>query len=209
MQIEQISVGAFEMNCYVVSTSDRRHCFIIDPGDEPERIIGYIEHENLVPERIILTHCHIDHARRAAEVQQHYDLPLYLGEEDVPLLESLNDQARMFGFEKTQLPEISGFLDEKEVFPFGDSKARMLHTPGHSPGSFCIHIEQHLFVGDVLFQDSIGRTDLYRGSYKELIHSIQHKLLVLSDDTKVYPGHGPHTTIGREKTHNPFINNLL
>jgi len=206
MQVEQIPVGSFEMNCYIISTNDKKGCLIIDPGDEPQRIISYIQTQDLKPDRILLTHCHIDHARRASEVQQHFKIPLYMGEADVPLLESLNEQAALFGMEKTELPNIDGFFRDREQFSIAGLECTVLHTPGHSPGSFCIQINGSVFVGDVLFLDSIGRTDLYGGSYPVLMQSIQEKLLILPDETIVYPGHGPSTSVGREKEHNPFLN---
>ncbi len=206
MQIEQIPVGAFEMNCYIAVPDQAKSCLIIDPGDEPERIISYIEDRQLTPDRILLTHCHIDHARRAADVQKYFNIPLYVGEADVPLLESLNEQAALFGMERTELPEINGFFDDGEKFSAGGLDCTVFHTPGHSPGSFCVQINDRVFVGDVLFFDSIGRTDLYGGSYPVLMQSIKEKLLVLPDETIVYPGHGPATTIGREKQKNPFLN---
>ena len=206
MQVEQIPVGAFEMNCYIVAPDKEKSCLIIDPGDEPERIITYINEHKLTPDRILLTHCHIDHARRAADVQKYFNIPLYAGEADVPLLESLNEQAALFGMDRTELPEINGFLDDGEHFSTAGFEYTVFHTPGHSPGSFCVHIKGSVFVGDVLFFDSIGRTDLYGGSYPVLMQSIKEKLLVLPDETVVYPGHGPATTIGREKQNNPFLN---
>lgn len=206
IQVEQIPVGPFEMNCYVVSAKGQKECLIIDPGDEPQKIISYIENQGLQPERILMTHCHIDHVRKASDIQSKYNLALYCGEADLPLLEGMNEQAALFGMEKTVLPRVDGFYSDGQTISIGNLNGTLLHTPGHSPGSFCLHIQDHLFVGDVLFFDSIGRTDLYGGSYSQLIQSIQDKLLVLAEDTIVYPGHGPSTTIGREKKHNPFLN---
>lgn len=206
MQVRTITVGLFEMNCYALYTDDKKECILIDPGDEPKKIISELESEGLKPNKIFLTHCHIDHARGSAEVQKHFDIPLYLGEEDIPLLESLNDQARMFGMEQADPPNITAFFNENNSFEIGGKEIKVFHTPGHSPGSFCILAENHLFAGDVLFFDSIGRTDLYGGSYPQLMSSIQTKLMNLPDDTFVYPGHGPGTTIGRERNQNPFLN---
>lgn len=206
IQVEQIPVGPFEMNCYVLHTDGQKECLIIDPGDEPHKIISYIEQQGLAPERILMTHCHIDHVRRSFDIQKHFDIPLYCGEADVPLLEGMNEQAALFGMEKTALPRIDGFFSNGQTLSIGALNGTLWHTPGHSPGSFCILFDEHLFVGDVLFFDSIGRTDLYGGSYEQLIQSIREKLLILTEDTIVYPGHGPTTTIGREKKHNPFLN---
>ncbi len=206
IKVKQIPVGPFEMNCYVVSKTGQDECLIIDPGDEPQKIISYVEQQDLKPERILMTHCHIDHVRRASDIQDKFSIPLFCGEADLPLLEGMNEQAALFGMEKTELPKVDGFFTDDRNFSVGDLNGTLWHTPGHSPGSFCIYIEDHLFVGDVLFYDSIGRTDLYGGNYSQLIKSIREKLLVLAEDTLVYPGHGPATTIGREKKLNPFLN---
>jgi len=206
IQVKQIPVGPFEMNCYVVSATGQNECLIIDPGDEPQKIISYVEQQKITPERILMTHCHIDHVRRSSDIQNQFNIPLYCGEADLPLLEGMNEQAALFGMEKTELPKVDGFFTDGQTFSLGNLKGTLWHTPGHSPGSFCIHLENHLFVGDVLFYDSIGRTDLYGGSYSQLIQSIREKLLVLADETLVYPGHGPTTTIGRENKQNPFLN---
>lgn len=206
IQVKQIPVGLFEMNCYVVSVPGQKECLIIDPGDDPPKIISYIEQNDLVPERILMTHCHIDHVRYSSQIQNNFNIPLFCGEADLPLLEGMNEQAALFGLEKTELPRVDGFLSDGQTFSVANLEGTLWHTPGHSPGSFCLHIEEHLFVGDVLFLDSIGRTDLYGGSYPQLIQSIREKLLVLDADTIVYPGHGPTTTIGRENKQNPFLN---
>ena len=206
MKVEQITVGLFEMNCYIVSTDQNKECFIIDPGDDAEKIISYIQEKQLVPQRILLTHGHIDHARKAHEVQNYFNIKLHIGEDDIPLLEAMNDQAKLFGLEKTEIPIIDSFFKENRKFSLTDLNCTVTHTPGHSPGSYCILFDGHVFVGDVLFLDSIGRSDLYGGNHEQLLESIRQKLMVLPDDTIVYPGHGSATTIGREKKHNPFLN---
>lgn len=206
MRIKTITVGPFEMNCYVVAAENAAECLIIDPGDEPERIIRLIEENDLRPTRIINTHNHIDHIRHVKKVQDYFHIPFYLCEDDLPLLESIKSQGLMFGLSASEPPDVSGFLKEGDSFDLQTKKFQIFHTPGHSPGSICIYVPGHVFVGDVLFRDSIGRTDLPGGSYEVLMNSIRNKLLTLPDETIVYPGHGPVTTIGREKQYNPFIN---
>lgn len=205
MKIQQIPVGPFEMNCYIVTEDNHPNCLIIDPGDEPERLIHYIDEHQLKPARIINTHNHIDHTRRVSDIQNYYKIPFHIGEDDLPLLESLKDQGLLFGLDASPLPAVSGFLKDGDTFKLVEKTFTALHTPGHSPGSICLYTPGHVFVGDVLFRDSIGRTDLYGGNYQALLKSIREKLLTLPEETIVYSGHGPTTTIGREKKHNPFL----
>jgi glyoxylase-like metal-dependent hydrolase (beta-lactamase superfamily II) len=205
MRIFTVPVGPFEMNCYIIADDESPHCLVLDPGDETERLIKIIEENKLQPERIINTHNHIDHLLRVAEFKNHYKIPFYICDKDLPLLESLQEQALLFGLDETEIPEVDGFLKDGDRFKLGELTYTICETPGHSPGSVCVLFPGHVFVGDVLFHDSIGRTDLYQGNYEQLMKSIREKLLVLPDDTKVYPGHGPSTTIGREKENNPFL----
>lgn len=206
MRVKEIIVGPFQMNSYLIAEDDHPDCLIIDPGDEPERIISAVESYNLKPTRIVNTHNHIDHARRVSDIQKHFDIPFFICEEDLPLLESINDQGRIFGLEASETPQITGFLKDGDRFKLVKEEFQILHTPGHSPGSISIYVNGHVFVGDVLFKDSIGRTDLFGGNYETLIKSIREKLLTLPEETIVYSGHGPSTTIGREKKYNPFLN---
>jgi glyoxylase-like metal-dependent hydrolase (beta-lactamase superfamily II) len=206
MRIHQMAVGPFEMNCYIVAEDTTPQCLLIDPGDEPDVLIEFIENQHLQPVRIINTHNHIDHARRVCEIQKHFNIPYYIHEDDLPLLESLKNQALLFGLDISGYPDVTGFLKDNDTFDLVRTNFQVLHTPGHSPGSICLSTPGHVFVGDVLFKDSIGRTDLYGGNFKALLKSIMDKLLVLPDETIVYCGHGPTTTIGREKKHNPFLN---
>jgi hydroxyacylglutathione hydrolase len=206
MRIFNLVVGPFEMNCYIVAEDHHSECIIIDPGDEPEKIIETIDRNKFKPVKIINTHNHIDHARHVSIIQKHYNIPFQICEDDVPLLESIKDQGIIFGLDSSEVPEVSSFLKDGDRFKLVEKELSILHTPGHSPGSISIYTKGHVFVGDVLFRDSIGRTDLYGGNYEILMKSIREKLLTLPDDTIVYSGHGPETTIGREKEYNPFIN---
>lgn len=206
MRVFDIIVGPFEMNSYLIAEDDHPECIIIDPGDEPEEIIKAIDKNKLKPVKIINTHNHIDHARHASVVQKHYKIPFQICEADLPLLESIKDQGVIFGLDASEVPEVSSFLKDGDRFKLVNEEFLILLTPGHSPGSISIYTKGHVFVGDVLFKDSIGRTDLYGGNYEVLMNSIREKLMTLPDDTIVYSGHGPTTTIDREKQYNPFIN---
>lgn len=206
MRIIQIIVGPFEMNSYIIAEQDHPECIIIDPGDEPEKIIQSIESQHLTPVRIINTHNHIDHLRHVSKVQNYFNLPFYICAEDLPLYQSIKQQGLFFGLVSSDPPQIAGFLKDGDSFKLNAEFFYIYHTPGHSPGSICIYTKGHVFVGDVLFKDSIGRTDLLGGNYELLMKSIRDKLLTLPDDTIIYPGHGPTSTIGREKQFNPFIN---
>lgn len=208
MRIFKLAVGPFEMNSYIVAEDDGKASLLIDPGDEPERILQLIRQQNLTPERIVCTHTHIDHIRHLAAVKSILNIPLFIHENDLPLLEGLKDQALFFDLNTSPVPDVDGFLQDGDVFKTGEMEFKVLHTPGHSPGSICLYAQGHVFVGDVLFKNSIGRTDLYGGNYDQLIASIQKKLLTLPDETVVHPGHGEDTTIGAEKRNNPFLRNL-
>jgi len=206
MRIFKLVVGPFEMNTYLVAEDDHDECIIFDPGDEPDKIIDAVKKNKLKPVKIINTHNHIDHARHVSVIKKHFNIPFEICEDDVPLLESIKDQGIIFGLDSSEVPEVSSFLKHGDRFKLVDEEFLILQTPGHSPGSISIYTRGHVFVGDVLFKDSIGRTDLYGGNYELLMKSIREKLLTLPDDTVVYSGHGPETTIGREKKYNPFIN---
>ena len=176
MRIYTVTVGPFAMNCYIVGGKNNQKCFIIDPGDEPHTIISTIEEHNLEPVKIICTHPHIDHAGKAGDIQRHFNIPFLMGEEDTPLLDSLTKQGEYFGINVSSQPEISGFLKDGDTIELSGQKFEILHTPGHSPGSICLYTSGHVFVGDVLFQQSIGRTDLFGGNYTQLLKSIKEKL---------------------------------
>lgn len=204
---KMITVGPFAMNAYLLWCDETRAALVIDPGDEIERIAHEIEREALQPERIVLTHGHIDHVMRARELQERLQLKLYMHRDDVFLVENMTRQAAMLGLMLPGLvaPRIDDFLTEGDTISFGKQTLKVLHGPGHSPGSIMLLAEDLAVVGDVLFQGSIGRTDLPSGSYETLIDSIHKKLLPLKDEMLVLPGHGETTTIGAERRGNPFL----
>jgi len=205
MNIETLTVGPLAVNCYIVSDPESNNAVLIDPGSESKRIINLIEVRKLKLNSIINTHCHIDHIAEVKAIQDHFSAQFLIHESELPVLNMLSDSNGLFGIDVSGLPEVSGFLQPDQEIMIGKYTGTILFTPGHSPGGISFSIQNHVFVGDCLFKDSIGRTDLHGGNYDELITSIKTQLFTLSDDTIVYPGHGPVTTIEYEKRNNPFL----
>ena len=211
MEINQITFNPFQENTFIL-WDETKKCIIIDPGcyekNEKEYLSNFIESNNLNPVKLINTHCHIDHILGNKFVSEKWNLDLYMNKKDLPLLESTGDIAKMYGFENYKgSPHPKHFLEEGEVLEFGNSKLDVLFAPGHAPGHICLLNKEENFVvsGDVLFNGSIGRTDLPGGDYDTLINSIKTKLMVLQDRTIIYCGHGPPTSIGKERVSNPFL----
>ena len=205
MNIETMTVGPLAVNCFIVSDSETNEAVLIDPGSESKRIIKLIEVRNLKLQSIINTHCHIDHIAEVKAVQDHFNAQFFIHENELPILNMLSESNGLFGINVSGVPDVSGFLEPDQEIQIGKNVGKILFTPGHSPGGISFIIQNHVFVGDCLFKDSIGRTDLHGGNYEELISSIKSKLFTLPDDTIVYPGHGPLTTIEYEKQNNPFL----
>jgi glyoxylase-like metal-dependent hydrolase (beta-lactamase superfamily II) len=211
IQIQTFTFNGFEENTYVLF-DDTKECIIVDPGcydkHEQETLSNFLTENKLKPVLLINTHCHIDHVLGNRFVADKWKLDLAMHKLDVPTLESVKDYCTVYGFhnyEESHLP--SHFLNEGEKVKFGESELDILFTPGHAPGHIVLHSKKDGFIigGDVLFQMSIGRTDLPGGDFDTLIESIKEKLLPLDDNTKVYCGHGPSTNIGFEKANNPFL----
>jgi hydroxyacylglutathione hydrolase len=204
VEVHTLVVGALQTNCYILSAQGES--IIIDPGDEGERILRLIKDLGTRPTRIIATHTHFDHVLAVSTIRKKLNVPFLIHRDDLPLLESMQSRVRQFmGFEVPPPPSVDGFLKGGEILTLGNEKIRVLHTPGHSPGSLSISADETVFTGDALFNQSIGRTDLPGGDLKTLLRSIREKLFKLDDETIVYPGHGPETTIGDEKLANPFV----
>ena len=205
MIIKNIVVGPLEVNCYILGCEDTKEAAIIDPGDNADEIISNIEKEGLNPKFIINTHAHFDHIGGVKVIQDHFKIDFILHEGDLFLVENASEQATAFGLKPISKPEVNKNVTNGEKVNLGDKSITVIHTPGHSPGGVCYYSGNNVFVGDTLFAGSIGRTDLPGGSYDTLINSIKENLFPLGDSTIVYPGHGPSTTIGNEKEHNPFL----
>lgn len=205
--LQIIPVGVFQQNCSVIWDNSKRAA-IIDAGDETEKIIQFVESQRLKVEKLLITHGHLDHIMAVEALRNYFKVEVFGSHiADKPLFEGLPEMCRSFG-----LPEASPFLpdhwlQEGDSVEVGDLKFDIRHLPGHAPGhiGFFDFANKITFSGDVLFQSGIGRTDLYLGDYDQLIDTIHHKMFDLADDFIVISGHGPHTTIGKEKGDNPFL----
>ena len=213
IQIKKFTFNLFSENTFVLWDDESLESAIVDPGcsdsSEENELENFITDNNLKVKYLINTHCHIDHILGCEFVKNKYNPAYYAPELDIPLLQNAKMQAIFVGmnFSISILPD--EYLTENKNLYLGKSELSFLFTPGHTPGEFCIYINdiKSCISGDVLFYDSIGRTDLWGGNYDTLIKSINEKLLILPDDTKIYPGHGESSTISREKNLNPFLNN--
>ena len=207
MILEMLTVGPFQENCYIIGDEDSGVGAIIDPGDEAARIAMAVEETGLDIGSIIVTHAHIDHVGGVISLADEYSCPVLMHEESEPLLEGLPTQAMMMGIRFGKVPTVDRYVGDEETLEVGDLRLRSLYTPGHAPGHLAFYVEDEGLVlsGDALFAGSVGRVDLPGGSMEVLMRSIEERLLTLPDETIVYSGHGPRTTIGNERTSNPFL----
>ncbi|HAC72276.1 MAG: MBL fold metallo-hydrolase [Petrimonas sp.] len=212
MKIKTFEFNPLGVNTYVLY--DRTgECIVVDAScffpDENKLLLNFILDNNLVVKHLVNTHLHFDHIFGVNFLASQFGLKLLVHRDDIVLLENLSQQLQLFGFNTNvdYRPEIGGFLAENDVVSFGEQQLKVLHVPGHSPGSIVFYNEKEklALVGDVLFNGSIGRTDLLEGSFEQLTEGIRTKLFTFPDDTEVYPGHGPKTTIGQERRYNPFV----
>lgn len=205
MKVVRIPAGIYAANCYLVYSENNKEAIVIDPGGDVDDIIAQIESLNLNIKYILLTHGHGDHIAGIHGLKQYVNVPVAVHKDDEYLLKSGKDNlSSMMAMGTIELsPDI--LLNEGDKISFGDLKAEIIHTPGHTPGGISIKIEDSLFTGDTLFAGSIGRTDFPGSSFESIISSIKDKLLIYPEDTIVYPGHGPSSTIKRERASNPFI----
>ncbi len=205
MIIENVSVGPLDVNCYIVGCESTRQAAIIDPGEDEEKILERLKALNLNATHIVLTHGHVDHIGAVPEIQQATNALILMGQNDRLLVENAVLQAEMFSLRVPGLFNVDQYLADNDEIVVGSFSFKVITTPGHSPGGICLLYERHLWAGDTLFFNSVGRTDLPGGSMEELYSSIKNKLYLLHPETIVYPGHGDYTTIGHEMKHNPYI----
>jgi glyoxylase-like metal-dependent hydrolase (beta-lactamase superfamily II) len=200
-------VSPLAENAYLVGCDETKEAVFIDPGDEPARLLEAAEGGGLTVTKIVNTHAHFDHVGAVTALKDALEVPFYLHKADEPLLERLLQVGPMFGIGDGRLPVVDNYLEEGQFIEVGNLTAEVLFTPGHSPGHVSLYFKDEgcIFVGDVLFAGSIGRTDLPGGAISTLMNSIEKVLMTLPPETVVYPGHGPDTTIGQEKSHNPFL----
>ena len=203
-KIHTLVVGRLQTNCYILESDST--ALVIDPGDEPERILRFLHDIKIKPSQIIATHTHFDHVLGVDGIRASLSIPFLIHGDDLSMLESMQSRVRQFvGLTVPPPPGVDRFLKDGESFTVGPDALKVLHTPGHSPGSISLAGRGYVFTGDALFNQAIGRTDLPGGDLDTLIHSITDRLFSLPDDTIVYPGHGPETSIGDEKLTNPFV----
>jgi hydroxyacylglutathione hydrolase len=222
---EILPVGMLQCNCHIVGDPQTREAIVIDPGDDAAKILEIIQRHHLKVTAIIVTHTHIDHVIGLRRVREATGAPVYVHGDDLDLYRMLDVQAAWLGMKPPEQVQIDQLVREGDVIRWGPYQVQILHTPGHTPGSICLYMpadvpgassDDHpakavkhgtgnLFAGDTLFKGSIGRTDLWGGSYEGILRSLKGKLLELPDNTIVFPGHGDSTTIGKERETNPFL----
>lgn len=207
MVLETFPVGPLQCNCTLLGDEQAREAIVIDPGDEVSRIHRRLNELGLTLKQILITHAHIDHVGGALKLKQLTGAPIFLNENDLPLLQMMGVQAAWLGMATPETAPPDGVLADGQTVGLERYSAKVLYTPGHTQGSICLHFVplKLLVAGDTLFAGSIGRTDLPGGNYDQIIDSIHARLMVLPDDTRVLPGHGPVTTIGEERRSNPFL----
>lgn len=212
IQVKEFEFNPFAENTYIV-WDETLECVIFDPGcyyeEERQELIRFVEKNKLKPVKLINTHCHLDHVFGNKFVATYWNLPLEIHRGELPLLERFPDVCRMYGVPGAEAsPNPGHFIEDGDILSFGNSSMEALLTPGHSPASLSFYFadEKLLIAGDVLFYESIGRTDLPGGDHETLLNSIRNRLFTLPGETIVYPGHGPTTTIRHERENNPFLN---
>jgi glyoxylase-like metal-dependent hydrolase (beta-lactamase superfamily II) len=209
MHIDTFVLGDFETNCYCLrADKSRQDCILIDPGLHPYPVVQYLEKENLAPVAIVITHGHIDHIGGVEIIRELYpDSKVYIHKADAAMLTSPAGNLSMVAGTVFQARPAEEILENHLEIRIAGLRFEVLHTPGHTPGGICLYCpsEGVVFVGDTIFAGSVGRTDFPGGSHQQLIDSIRNHLLNLPETTKLYPGHGPATTIRNEKKHNPYL----
>lgn len=209
---EILPTGALQCNCSVFGDETTREAIVVDPGDGADltRLEEILHHHQLKVKAIVITHAHIDHIGAAAKLKAATGAPVYMNAADQPLYDHLDTQAQWLNMAAPERTGVDVHTRDGDTLACGATTMTLLHTPGHTQGSLCVFVpsEQLLIAGDTLFRDSVGRTDLPGGDSRMLLRSIKNKLLTLPEETRVVAGHGPDTTIGRERERNPFLRGL-
>jgi glyoxylase-like metal-dependent hydrolase (beta-lactamase superfamily II) len=212
MKIEVVPVTAFQQNCSIVWCDNTRRAAVVDPGGDLDRVLAAVERHGLTPEKILITHAHLDHAGATAELARRYSLPIEGPQiDDQFWIDQMPAQAKMFGFPPSERFAPDRWLVQGDRVTVGEVQFEVLHCPGHTPGHvvFFQRASRFAIVGDVIFAGSIGRTDFPRGNHDQLLRSIRENLFPLGDDVTFLPGHGPTSTFGAERRSNPFVADRL
>ncbi len=205
MIIESLAVGPIMANCYILGCETTRQAAVIDPGDESDRILLALADHKLTVRYIINTHGHFDHVGGNRKLKDATGAPILIHASDAPMLDQLSASAASFGLSAENSPPPDQTVADGDVITIGEVTLTVIHTPGHSPGSISLHTDNKVFVGDLLFAGSIGRTDLPGGDFDTLVASVRNKIFPLGDEVTVYSGHGSETSVAREKRFNPFV----
>ena len=207
MKIQNIPVGPLQVNCFVVYDEEKHDAVVIDPGDEPGKIIGFIEAAKLLVSSIVCTHSHFDHVGAVGKLKEATSAPVIIHKEDLDIYMHAEEQAALWGLRIEQPPEPDAYVLEGDEIIAGNLRFRVLHAPGHSPGGICLYGHDVIFTGDTIFAGSVGRTDFPGGSYDSLKKSFA-RIISLPPETKILSGHGPETNVGRERMSNFFVEEL-
>jgi glyoxylase-like metal-dependent hydrolase (beta-lactamase superfamily II) len=207
MIFDTVVVGPLGVNCSILGCEESGQGVVVDPGDDADRILAQVQQRGLTISAIINTHGHFDHVGGNRQLTQATGAPLYIHQADAPMLERVAKTAAIYGLLGENSPQPDRLLEDGMLIEFGTHRLQVIHTPGHTQGGCCLYLEAEgkLIAGDTLFADGVGRTDLPGGSHQQLLESIKTRLFTLPDQVQVYPGHGPTTTIGHEKRHNPYL----
>lgn len=208
MLIKSIIVGPLEVNCFIIADDVSKRAVVIDPGDEPDRIMEIIKSNNFVIEYIICTHGHFDHVGAVSDLKKETGAKVLIHKDELEIYSAAKDMAAFWGYDLDPLPDPDVLVKDGEDIKAGDLSFKVFHTPGHSPGGICLYGEGIVITGDTLFAGSVGRTDFYGGNI-ELLKKSFKRLMALPEDIRVLPGHGHETTIGREKKENMFSEEML
>lgn len=204
IRINKVVVGALQVNCYIITDTVKKVSAVIDPGDEAEKIIKEILRQDTTVKYVIATHGHFDHILAVNEIKKKYDAELAAGKKETMLKDPAQNLSTDFGRNCSVSPDL--LLSEGDVLNIGDIRLRVAETPGHTPGGIVLIHDRFIFSGDTLFAGSVGRTDFPGGDMEALITGIKNKIMILDDDIKIFPGHGPASTIRNEKEYNEFLN---
>ena len=206
MMLIRLIVGPLQVNCFILADEKTREAVVIDPGDDAGDVLKIVREKGLKVKYIVNTHGHFDHIGANKAIKDATGAELLIHEGDAPVLASASRQSASFGLNPISSPQADRFVKHGDVITAGEVSLTVLHTPGHSPGGISLLEQGMVFTGDALFAGSIGRSDFPGGDLMTLLHSIKTNLMTLPDDTKVFPGHGPASTIGDERRDNPFLN---